>query len=242
MNRILQSLFTLILLSVCQPLQVKGQDLIASTEGIASFLLPPGDGDNPKKKKKKKASVVVPGCGEVLNFIKLNTQSNAITVQWNHEGDPSKVKYNLEWTNRVTNVKLNKTIVPTCASCSMSEVLSNLDQNTLYYITINAVCDVSTVGVGSVPQFSTGIKSGLEVVTQSCSPVPYVNVVTNYNSITAIVPNLTASNVDYAFTLRDANGSYVFCLAWYSPLKTAPTALCWCFHHATTRRKELAFF
>ncbi len=209
MNKMLQSLLLLTMLNVLHPWQVKAQDPVASTNDFSAILNtnPPDGEDNPKKKKRK--NTFVPGCGEVNGFAQIDLQTNAIAVKWQHEGDPSKVQYKLEWKNTKTGAISTKTITPNCTNCVMNETINNLNTATLYEITINALCDIST---GSVAQSSVGPKTLLSITTlsQACVAVPYIYPTVSYDNIIAEVPSISTPNTNYIFTLRDATtGAFI---------------------------------
>jgi Fibronectin type III domain len=227
MNKMLQSLLLLTLLSVFRPISLSAQDLMASSDKLSAAMLTTNTSsnngeDNPKKKKKKNLPIPVPGCGEVNGFAQQDLQATLLKVKWQHEGDPNKVQYKLEWKNTITGQVVNSKIVsPTCSNCLMIETISGLSPTTTYTVSINAICNISVDGT---TQFSTGAKTLLTMTTlaEPCSPVTNIISVKGFDYLSAEVAPDNTPNTNYIFTIYDnstpiethkqaaSNGLYTF--------------------------------
>uniref|UniRef100_UPI003753E1B5 fibronectin type III domain-containing protein n=1 Tax=Flavobacterium sp. TaxID=239 RepID=UPI003753E1B5 len=210
MNTLRKNTILIALLAFLFPFALNAQDLIiAGTNDVASMLStnkPKHDGDDPRKKKIKKTPKPVPGCGVVLGYKKNSIAINSIKVEWQHNGDPAKVKYDIRWeeTNNTAVKGAALNITPTSASSVQYYTVLGLKPSTSYTIYINANCDISNSG--AAPVWAVSPRSPLQVTTLSFQCVLEASPVlsSTFYTITAKLPNEpNTSENTYVFTLRN---------------------------------------
>ena len=217
MNTLCKNTILIALLAFLFPFALNAQDLIiAGTNDVASMLStesPKHGGDDPRKKKIKKTPKPVPGCGEVLGYKKNSIDANSIKVEWQHDGSPSKVKYDIRWeeTNNtsIRGVQLN--ITPASSNGIQYYTIAGLKPSTSYNIYINATCDISS---NATPIWVVSPRATL-VLTTLNSPctleaIPVMS--STFYTITAQLPNEPSTSQNtYVFTLRNKlTGAYIF--------------------------------